>query len=135
MVVTVTDRHESAIGRVYLAGPLSDGDNPHAWHEAIQAAEPGVEWTNPFTIHDEDATGSEIYAGDVEAVRSADAVLLRRIDHYEVCGAYIEAGIAGGAGVPTVVWNDADSEVPEFLRWHADAACGSMDEALAEVLG
>lgn len=119
---------------VYLAGPLSDGENPHAWHEAVQAAEPDLEWINPFAIHGENPTGEEIYRGDVDAVVSSDALLLRRIDNYEVCGAYIEAGIAGAHGVPTVVWNDAESDVPEFLLWHADAVCQSMEQAIAEVV-
>ena len=119
--------------QVYLAGPRSDGDNPHAWHEQIQRQDEEIEWINPFTIHSEDATEDEIYENDVSAVLSSDAVLLRRIDDYEVCGAYIEAGFAGAAGIPTVVWNEAGSTVPEFLRWHADVICGSVDDAIQEV--
>lgn len=92
-----------------------------------------VEWINPFTIHDEDTTGKEIYEGDLNAIRRSDAVLLHRPGDYEVCGAYIEAGVAGENDIPTVVWNSADTACPEFLRWHSDHITGSPDEAVLAV--
>jgi len=122
--------------RVYLAGPLSDGRDPYAWIERAKEVgkrRGGVEFVNPYTLCDEVAPGSEIYQADVEAVRSCDALLLRRIDHHEVCGAYIESGIAFENDIPTVVWNDADSDVPTFLKWHANVICESLLEAVSEV--
>lgn len=119
---------------IYLAGPVSDGDNPYAWHESIQAYETDIEWTNPFVIHDEDATGDEIWAKDLAEVRASDGMLLRRMGGYEVCGAYIEAGVAGEYDVPIVVWNDAETEPSEALRWHADSIHETMESAVDEVV-
>lgn len=119
---------------IYLAGPLSDDDNPYKWHDQVMSHAPDVDWINPFLIHDDDAIGAEIYNADLDAVRSADAMLLHRIDGYRICGAYIEAGVAGEHDIPVVVWNDAESDVPEFLRWHADAICETMADAISGVL-
>lgn len=116
--------------QVYLAGPLSDGENEYVWHEMVEELDSSIEWINPFTIHAEGATEMEIYHGDCHAVRDSDAVLLRRMGDYEVCGAYIEAGIAGEHDIPVVVWNDADYDVSEFLRWHAHSVHENVEDAI-----
>jgi len=119
---------------VYLAAPISDGENPHGWHKEIQSEWPSIEWINPFTIHKDGATGTQIYEKDMEAVATSDVILLRRTSGCEICGAYIEAGYARSVGIPTVVLNDAPSDIPEFLRWHAVSVYDDRDKAIQKVV-
>lgn len=123
---------------VYLAGPISDGDNPYQWHEAVQNEESSIEWINPFTLHDfprEDAREhiGQIIQTDLEAIRSSDGVLLRRIEGRNLSGASIEAREAYVHDVPVVVWNVADTRVPLFLEGHVDRVHDSMQEAIADI--
>ena len=117
---------------VYLAGPRDDA--PYHWRVGVQRYEPDVTWINPFEIHPDDATGEEIYERDLEAVLESDAMLLWRKPDVEVCGAYIETGYAGAHSVPTVVWNQAGGELPEFLEWHVTASYADLKEATDAVL-
>lgn len=119
---------------IYLAGPISDGPNPHAWHEAVQEYDPAVNWINPFDLHGHGDSEvwdhiDEIIEKDLEEVRQADAVLLRRIDKYNLCGASMEAREAYVHGVPVIIWNDAQTQVPLFLGGHADSVFDTMEEA------
>jgi len=117
---------------VYLAGPR--GETPlKPWRERLIQTQVDVDWINPFEIHSSDASGEDIYRGDLKAVEDADAMLLYYTEAVEICGAYIEAGHAGAAGVPTVVWNDTRTDLPEFLRWHAKAVCETLEAAAQEV--
>lgn len=124
--------------RVYLAGPVSDGENPYEWHERIQQTETNIDWVNPFTLHDFPTetpydNAPEIIERDLEAVRSSDAILLRRISGYNLSGASIEAREAWVNDIPVIVWNDAESQVPLFLSGHSTAICESADEAIEKV--
>lgn len=124
---------------IYLAGPIhQDGSHPYAWHNAIQDHSPEIDWINPFELnnHDRDEVWDhidEIIEQDLEEVRNADAVLLRRIDEYNLCGASIEAREAHTHEIPVIIWNDAETEVPLFLRGHADEVYESMEEAVEAV--
>lgn len=124
--------------QIYLAGPISDGDNPYAWHQRVKETAPDVDWVNPFTLHDFPADSvrnhtDEIIEKDLEAVRSSDAVLLRRIPDYNLCGASIEAREAYDHNIPVVVWNTAETEVPLFLAGHCTEICNSLEMAVSTV--
>ena len=124
--------------QVYLAGPISDGPNPYAWHERVEELAPEVDWINPFLIHDipqdevRDHT-DEIIKTDLTAVRNADAVLLRRIPEYNLCGASIEAREAYINKIPVVVWNTSSSDIPLFLDGPCSVTCESLPDAVSEV--
>lgn len=119
---------------VYLAGPRQENGHPYTWHDYVKLKDPSIDWINPFLIHDNDATGKEIYRGDLDAIRDADAILLHRAQDTEICGAYIESGIAGIIGVPTVVHDEVASDPPEFLEWHADSIHSRARHAVDAVL-
>ena len=124
---------------IYLAGPISQDDsNPYAWHETIQDHSPEIDWINPFLLHshDEDEVWDhidEIIKKDLQEIRDADAVLLRRIDEYNLCGASIEAREAYTHGIPIIVWNNAETDIPLFLRGHADEVYETMEGAIEAV--
>ncbi|WP_424005617.1 hypothetical protein ACOZ4I_20340 (plasmid) [Haloarcula salina] len=124
---------------IYLAGPIQQDDaDPYAWHNAIQDHSPEIDWINPFELHtyNEDEVWDhidEIIEQDLEEVGNADAVLLRRIDEYNLSGASIEAREAYTKGIPVIVWNDAETELPLFLRGHVDEVYESMEEAVEAV--
>lgn len=125
--------------KVYLAGPLSKGDNPYDWHEMIESLDGATEWVNPFMLNDytpEEAQSreAEIAEQDFEAVRESDAVLVRRISEYNLSGASMEAREANAHGVPVVVWNDGDGDVPLMLRSQADSIHDSPESAVREVV-
>lgn len=122
---------------IYLAGPVSEGPNPYDWHEKIQSVASEIDWINPFTIHEYDDdelrdNTDDIIQRDLTAIRDADAVLLRRIDEYNLCGASMEAREAYTHDVPVVVWNDAETQIPLFLEGHADVVVGDMTSAIEE---
>lgn len=125
---------------VYLAGPLSDGDDPFAWHNAIRRSYPSVEWVNPFELNEhgseEEARAhiDEVIQKDLEAVKAADAVLLRRISGYNLCGASIEAREAYVNNIPVVVWNTGEGKTPIFLEGHAEAVYDSRENAIQAVI-
>lgn len=118
--------------QIYLAGPMFNGDRNWATElEKVEIETPlDINWVDPFKIHDDDATGMEIYERDREAVLESDVMLLRRIDDYEICGAYIETGFTEGENIETVVWNEADSKLPEFLRWHSESSFDNLEDAV-----
>lgn len=115
---------------IYLAGPISDGDDPHEWHHEAQRIA-STECINPFTEFGDSATDSDIVAGDFEMVRGAQAVLCRRISGYNLVGASMETREAWNHGVPVIVWNDADNEPPLFLREHATGVYDELSDAVA----
>jgi hypothetical protein len=123
---------------VYLAGPISTGPDPFAWHEDIQSRWPSLRWINPFTQHshshsDADKHITETVERDLELVREADAVLLRRVEGQNLVGASIEAREAFINEIPVIVWNTGTSEIPLFLKGHATAVCDSLDTAVGSV--
>lgn len=128
-----------SVKTVYLAGPITDdASNPYAWHEAIQDHAEDINWINPFKLHDYDRTDvrdhtDQIIRQDLAVVRTADAVLLRRIDAYNLCGASMEAREAHVHEVPVVVWNDAPTAVPLFLEGHAHDIKSSIEEAVEAI--
>lgn len=125
---------------IYLAGPLSDGDDPFDWHNSIRQSYPSVEWINPFELNEhgseEEARAhiDEVIQKDLEAIKDADAVLVRRISDYNLCGASIEAREAYVNNIPVVVWNTAEDEIPIFLEGHADGVYQTREDAIEAVL-
>lgn len=120
--------------KIYLSGPINSGENPYDWHERVQSAFPDTEWVNPFLLHDiprEELRSrvKEIIEEDMAAIHECEAVLLRRIDKYNLCGASMEAREAYVHDIPVIVWNQADSEIPLFLHGHAKATYQNMEEA------
>ena len=125
--------------QIYLSGPINSGDNPYDWHEQVQSAFPEIEWVNPFLLHnipdDEVRTRvREIIDKDMSTIHDCDAMLLRRIDKYNLCGASMEAREAYLHDIPVIVWNQADSEIPLFLHGHAVETYPSMEEAAKAVI-
>lgn len=126
---------------VYLAGPRSDGENPYEWHENVMAYDPTTEWINPFELNDFTSEvearehADEVYEQDVNAVALSEAVLLRRIDGYNLSGASIEGAIAAEkCDIPVVVWNDAETDVPLMLESLATEVHDNRVEAIQSVL-
>lgn len=120
--------------KIYLSGPVNSGDNPYDWHEQVQSAFPDMEWVNPFLLHDipdEElrTRAHEIIEKDMSTIEQCDAMLLRRIDKYNLCGASMEAREAYLHDIPVFVWNRADTEIPLFLHGHAEKTYPSMEEA------
>lgn len=125
---------------IYLAGPISDGENPFAWHEAIQSEHPEVNWVNPFELNDHESEhearkhAETVIQEDLKAVRGADAMLLRRISGYNLSGASVEAHEAYSNGIPVVVWNEGEGPVPLFLEGIADEVCKKRQHAIERVI-
>lgn len=120
--------------QIYLSGPINSGDNPYDWHERVQSAYPETEWVNPFLLQDipDDELRTrvrEIIEKDMSTIHDCGAMLLRRIDKYNLCGASMEAREAYLHDVPVIVWNQADTEIPLFLHGHAEATYQSIEEA------
>jgi nucleoside 2-deoxyribosyltransferase len=124
---------------IYLAGPISDGPNPFAWHEQIEERWPDITWINPFKSHTYPRSEAhnhvqEIITEDLNLVRSSDAVLLRRVGGRNLAGASIECYEANRHGIPVVIWNDAESEVPLFLNGHSEEIMEDLSDAVNAVL-
>jgi 3'-phosphoadenosine 5'-phosphosulfate sulfotransferase (PAPS reductase)/FAD synthetase len=124
---------------VYLAGPTSNGENPYEWHESVIQYDETVNWINPFELNDYTAEQArnhkaEIFGQDCDAVRTSDVVFLRRISGYNLCGASIEAAVAMEHGVPVVVWNDAEDDVPLMLSALATEVHESQQAAIQSAL-
>jgi len=136
---TLGHDQEPTYETVYLAGTTSDGANPYAWHEKTMAYDETTRWINPFELNDyarEEAQEhtDEIFGQDCDAVRNADVVLLRRISNYNLCGASIEAAVAMESGVPVVVWNDGEDEVPLMLEGLANEVHQTWIDAVRATL-
>lgn len=127
------------MAQVYLAGPINDGENPYQWHQDVAALAPEIDWCNPFTLNDysldEAKTHTaEIFAEDLQAVQDSAAVLVRRIDEYNLCGASMEAFAAYQQDIPVIVWNDADTSIPLFLEAVATDVYQNMSDAVEAII-
>jgi len=117
-------------GRMYLAGPRCEGQYPYAWHRWV-ADTTSLSTINPFIETDASSVDADtVVEHDYLLVRSADVVLLRRIDSYNLCGASCEAEHARANGIPVIVWNDAETAVPLFLSGVATAVVDSRRGAV-----
>jgi len=118
---------------IYVAGQRDGHDE---FVEFCESYDSLVEWINPFDLNEyeteDDARehGSEVYGKDLDAVRNADAVVLRRVDDYNLCGGTIEATVAmESVGIPVVVYNEAETEVPLMLEALATEVVESQKKA------
>lgn len=123
------------MARVYLSGPISEGQDPHAWRRRVQNTNTSVDWINPFKLHDipkgeERDRVQEIIDVVFSELLNCDAVLLRRIENYNLTGASMEAREAYTHAVPVVVWNTAETEIPLFLEGHATEVHADFDTAV-----
>jgi len=125
--------------RIYLSGPISEGEHPHEWRDAISSEWSDPEWINPFKLHnipDDELSDrvQEIINQNMTEIAESDAVLLRRIENYNLCGASMEAREAFTVDVPVIVWNAGESEVPLFLKGHATKVYSDRESSVEAVV-
>ena len=105
---------------IYVAGPREGYCD---YYNELTSYDTTTEWVNPFEQNEYEneqqaqKNVDEVYGKDIDSLRQCDGIVVRRISDYNLCGASIEAALAvEKMGIPCVVYNDADSEVPLMLE-------------------
>lgn len=98
---------------IYLTGAVSDWDDPFQWHDELQEEWPDQEFVNPYTLNDFELGDEEVYERPhevvepaLDAVESADGLLVRWDDDAFLVGTAMEMKHAFEHDVPVVIWYD-----------------------------
>ena len=114
------DEMDESRTNVYLAGPLSDIDDPEYVHTHIkditqeQDLADKLNWVDPMNLEPEFANGWEMIRKDLEAVENVDAVLAYRPEGAESWGTQREISHAQKVNTPVVIWN---MDGTDFNHW------------------
>lgn len=96
--------------RLYVAGHTKDPRVPAIQDRLDRVGHEVYDWANLEASLDR---RSQIAAAELEAVKNSDALVL--VWHERLLGALLEAGVALGAGLPVLIFDQADAR-SEGLR-------------------
>lgn len=101
------------MSEIYLTGAVSDWDNPFQWHDNLEDEWPDQDFVNPYTLNDFELGDEEVYERPnevvepaLDAVESADGLLVRWDDDAFLVGSAMEIKHAFEHDVPVVIWYD-----------------------------
>lgn len=124
--------------RIYVAGPRNDYDS---YYETVSQYDTTTEWVNPFAMNEYDSeteaknNADEVFQSDMLALSQCHGIVVRRISDYNLCGASMESVMAVMEyGIPVVVWNDGDDDVPLMLDAVASDVVETAEEAAQSVV-
>ena len=117
---------------IYLTGAVSDWDDPFQWHDELVEEYPDHEFINPYTLNDFDLGDDEVYERPAEvvepaldAVASADGLLVRWDDDAFLVGSAMEIKHAFEHDVPVVIWYDGWRD--NLSPWLLHTSRGNFD--------
>jgi len=120
------------MAQLYLTGAVSDWDDPFQWHDELVEEYPDHEFINPYTLNDFDLGDDEVYERPAEvvepaldAVESADGLLVRWDDDAFLVGSAMEMKHAFEHDVPVVIWYDGWRD--NLSPWLLHTSRGNFD--------
>lgn len=127
---------------IYLTGAVSDWDDPFQWHDDLQDEWPDQEFVNPYTLNDFELGDEEVYERPnevvepaLDAVESADGLLVRWDDDAFLVGTAMEMKHAHRHDVPVVIWYDGwRDNLSPWLLYHSRGNFDGRDKALKVLL-
>ena len=118
--------------RIYLAGPLTDVEEPQMFHEILKDKAPySVDWIDPLDVEDGAGSWEKIYK-DLTSVERADGVIVYRVPGVESWGTKFEVFHAMQSNTPLVIWDTSSSSNESHNQWLQEpfVLCDDPDEAL-----
>lgn len=123
---------------IYVTGAVSDWDNPFQWHDELEEDWPDHEFINPYTLNDFELGDDEVYERPhevvgpaLDAVESADALLVRWDDDAFLVGTAMEMKHAYEHDVPVAIWYDGwRDNLSPWLLYHSRGHFEERDKAL-----
>lgn len=123
--------------QIYLAGPKECG----GFREYAKQYDRTTDWVDPFELNEYDSereardNAGDVYEKDMNEVIQSDALLLYRIDGYNLSGGSMEAVMAvERAGIPVIVYNDAETAVPTMIEAIASTVTSDKLTAIQETI-
>lgn len=121
------------MAQIYLTGAVTDWNDPFEWHKSIREDWPDHEFINPYNLNDFELGDDEIYERPhevvepaLEAVESADGLLVRWDDDAFLVGTSMEILWAWYHGVPVVIWYDGWRD--NLSPWLLHTSRGNFEE-------
>lgn len=127
---------------IYLTGAVSDWDDPFQWHDELEEEWPEHEFVNPYTLNDFELGDEDVYERPNEVVRpalqaveSADALLVRWDDDAFLVGTAMEMKHAYEHDVPVAIWYDGwRDNLSPWLLYHSRGNFETREKALKVLL-
>jgi hypothetical protein len=130
------------MAEIYVTGAVSDWEDPFKWHDELEEDWPGQEFVNPYTLNSFELGDEEVYERPnevvepaLDAVESADGLLIRWDDDAFLVGTAMEMKHAFEHDVPVVIWYDGwRDNLSPWLLYHSRGNFESRDKALKVLL-
>jgi len=130
------------MAQIYLTGAVTDWDHPFQWHDELREEWPDQEFVNPYNLNDFELGDEEVYERPneivepaLDAVESADGLLVKWDDDAFLVGTSMEIKHAYEHDVPVVIWYDGwRDDLSPWLLYHTRGNVESREKAMKVIL-
>lgn len=130
------------MAQIYLTGAVTDWDNPFEWHDELREEWPDQDFINPYDLNDFELGDDEVYERPneiiepaLDAVESADGLLVKWDDDAFLVGTSMEIRHAYQNDVPVVIWYDGwRDDLSPWLLYHTRGNLESREKAMKVIL-